>query len=301
MKSNNNHIHHKISVYLDGELSPEERDEFETHLAGCEECRQLIEPYKQIDALLNDFRQDRAEHLTTDETVRYYEGTLDPQRKRNIEEHLRSCSMCTKLLEAADVLDVGGKKLAAEIQPVTRTGFNFNNLFDFFFSRKLIPAGVAAGVIVVLIFFLVRPEMNPYAELIEITPTLYVPPALRGDGIQELFQTGMEHYIDGDFTSAAAVLHNIVYQEPDNPQYRFFYGITSLLNGEYREGIDQLKTDTVMNSVYRDEAMWYTAHAHLMMNNPEQAGELLRDLSVTSERFSAEADSLLHIIESVSR
>src|SRR4051812_11381263 len=49
-----NEIRPLISYYYDGEATPDERAKVERHLAGCEDCRQVLAEYRAISGDLRD-------------------------------------------------------------------------------------------------------------------------------------------------------------------------------------------------------------------------------------------------------
>jgi anti-sigma factor RsiW len=50
----NEHAEHWIDAYLDGELTPAGRQQAETHLAGCQECRRLLAQRRSLANLLQE-------------------------------------------------------------------------------------------------------------------------------------------------------------------------------------------------------------------------------------------------------
>lgn len=53
-----------LSGYIDGELSPEERTEFEKHMAGCEECRKEMNTFLRLKEVTGAMRYaDIPEHV----------------------------------------------------------------------------------------------------------------------------------------------------------------------------------------------------------------------------------------------
>jgi len=82
-----------ISPYLDDELEPEERAQFEEHLAECETCRAEVEQMRRVVILASHSLQS-ARCLQAHEKADYVHGRLSPERKRDVEEHLKHCRNC---------------------------------------------------------------------------------------------------------------------------------------------------------------------------------------------------------------
>lgn len=298
MRTKNDHIESLLSHYLDGELSAEQRKRFESHLATCAPCRQLLTTHRRTVSLLTDYGKKQTGHLSTEELIRYHERTLGSSwKKHRAESHLQACGLCAELLEAVRTLEdveAAPEPAAKPSNPILRW------LTELISPRKLVPAGLALAV-AILVIVLLRPGANPYASLVEITPSAYIPAETRGEGAAENFRTGMEYYLNQDYARAADFLREAARREPDNPQFRFFYGVTLLLNQRFEQGLQHLTRPEMLNSAYRDEALWYAAQAALELNRPQKAREFLQQLVETSEAYSSRALQLLQSMQEVEK
>jgi hypothetical protein len=74
----NGHAESWIDRYLDGELAPHETVEVERHLAGCEDCRQLVTERRDLSALLHA----EAPALILRKSERQFVGEIELQLDR---------------------------------------------------------------------------------------------------------------------------------------------------------------------------------------------------------------------------
>jgi predicted anti-sigma-YlaC factor YlaD len=82
-------------------LAPAELLGADDHLAGCVECRRLVESALDNDAmgLYAGLAEGAAvgQHLSFDQSAAYVDGLLTGAERRMIEDHLASCARCAPL------------------------------------------------------------------------------------------------------------------------------------------------------------------------------------------------------------
>jgi hypothetical protein len=82
-------------------LAPAELLTADDHLAGCVECRRLVESALDNDAmgLYAGLAEGAAvgQHLSFDQSAAYVDGLLTGAERRMIEDHLASCARCAPL------------------------------------------------------------------------------------------------------------------------------------------------------------------------------------------------------------
>ena len=109
-------VRERLSAYLDGELSAEERREVAAHLEGCEECRRELALLKRLDAALGS--------LDAPAPARLAERVLDrlqPRRRRYVWQSLA--------LAASLILGIVlGGTLARDFYPYQVTSGNSEDL-----------------------------------------------------------------------------------------------------------------------------------------------------------------------------
>ena len=108
-----------IPWYAAGSLGAEESAEVEAHLAGCEACRGLL-------ALARGFRRlapgtpetDLFGHIQAQRLAEFAEdpSALEPDARRFITTHIRSCAPCAEALEILE--DLGSAPVAGGPEPV---------------------------------------------------------------------------------------------------------------------------------------------------------------------------------------
>jgi len=79
-----------------GTLTSPLREELESHVDGCDECKSLHRAYRAVRAALHAELPRRPQHPSADEIVAYAVGRdrLDKETANRIEEHLIGCNSC---------------------------------------------------------------------------------------------------------------------------------------------------------------------------------------------------------------
>jgi len=92
----------QVANYYWRKLAPAELLGVDDHLAGCAECRRLIESALNNGAppLYVELAAEAAigRHLTFDQSAAYVDGLLTGDDRRMIEDHLASCAQCAPLV-----------------------------------------------------------------------------------------------------------------------------------------------------------------------------------------------------------
>ena len=70
-KSKGGHRSDEITSYLSETLEPQERAAFETHLAGCEECRQELADQKALFARVNEVLAVKPKRTIEEQVARF--------------------------------------------------------------------------------------------------------------------------------------------------------------------------------------------------------------------------------------
>jgi hypothetical protein len=84
----------------DNELLAAEKQEVQLHVNSCESCQKELGSIDSTMALLGQYwNSEQANCPATEKLIGYHEGTLDPQPKDAISEHLDDCSDCKRLVE----------------------------------------------------------------------------------------------------------------------------------------------------------------------------------------------------------
>lgn len=98
-----------ISLELDGQLTPEERTELETHLAACEECRGAAEELRQIHTLLPELEEEVPQGLHQAIMDRIGAEKVVPISRAGRKSHLRQWASLAAVF-AVILLGAGGLK-----------------------------------------------------------------------------------------------------------------------------------------------------------------------------------------------
>jgi anti-sigma-K factor RskA len=144
-----------IPEYVSGLLTRDEREQVETHLRECAECRDLVETCKQLSSeLKTELRDELLQHPTTDELASFVlsSETLSEDNRLRVGFHLEVCKTC-----ADDLLAVKG--LSSEVRSPefphadTKTaapGVSFGERVRRLFARPVVAFSVVAAALLLL-------------------------------------------------------------------------------------------------------------------------------------------------------
>jgi predicted Zn-dependent protease len=104
-----------------------------------------------------------------------------------------------------------------------------------------------------------------------------------------LFGDAMSRYQKRDYASASVSLRQASILEPENPEIRFFLGISYLLTNDTSAGINELRVvQKLGESPYLDRVHFYLAKALLRQKDPAAA---LRELAAIGQGGGNMADA----------
>lgn len=87
-----------IAAFLDGTLPPEERARITEHLARCESCYEIFVGAVHFQ---EDIGKGDVPHLPLTDFNGYLDGTLSPEERARITEHLAQCESCYEVFAGA--------------------------------------------------------------------------------------------------------------------------------------------------------------------------------------------------------
>ncbi|MFH2052805.1 MAG: zf-HC2 domain-containing protein [bacterium] len=249
----------------------------------------------------------------------YELGLLDPDERRDFENHLAGCPDCQDEIYAhapvAMALQEDPDRFARAAQPVlagSRAGLRerLSGWLTFPWPRILAPAALVAAAVLVLVLPAVR-QGSDLTGLAVVDPLPYARIEMRA-GAEEpvrLFQEGMDSYIAGDYGLAADRLTSAAEIQEAWPadtgplpaglldQTRIYLGVSLLLADRPGPALDPL-TRAAGSPLppLAERARWYLAQACLLTDRAEAAREALTPL-VASPVFGARAQALLEQLD----
>jgi hypothetical protein len=176
-----------IPWYAAGSLGAAESAEVETHLAGCDECRDLLALARGFRRLAPHARQDALfDHVQAQRLVEFAEdpGALEPEARRFITTHIQSCAPCAEALEILE--DMGRSSMAGDpgATPASASGpldsirKAMADLWDRL-GRTVLRPGPAlaylAALVVLLVAVAIRRPAPPAADLARSNPVQQAP------------------------------------------------------------------------------------------------------------------------------
>lgn len=121
-------------------------------------------------------------------------------------------------------------------------------------------------------------------------PPEYVPEP----GAPKSFDETMAAYKKSDYPAADDALRNFTASHPDFVPAHFYLGISLLLSGDRKSGIDELRTITMAgNGPYLERTRFYLAKAYLAEHDIPQAEKQLSELIAQHGDLEKQATILL--------
>jgi hypothetical protein len=163
----------------------------------------------------------------------------------------------------------------------------------------VLAAAVAAGVLVWLFVDSPSAELRsapaassrPKIDLASIEPPAYKPQErnIAISSASQAFSDAMQRYMQRDYSRASFGLRHATTLEPDNPEIRFFLGVSYLLTNDTRAGISELRVaERLGESPYLERVHYYLAKAFLKQKDTTNA---MRELDATVQCGGSLADS----------
>ena len=258
---------------------------------------------------------------TCDLLAAYEMGLLADNERVEFEAHLAGCSECQEELFAmapatvAMTSDPGAftaaaNKASAEGQPgLARRIMAWLGMSGS--GRLLIPVAVAGVLALVMLW----PNAEPggsFGNLARVEPLPYVQLTVRSGGQGEaaqLFHKGMESYRQQRYTETARDLTEagkLLADAPAGPetvlrdQINLYLGVSYLLADAAGEAVPPLRNArTSTLGPVADKAGWYLAQALLLQEQPDEALEVLADLT-NSPVYGDKAAELIRSVEDLS-
>ncbi len=264
-------------------------------------------------------RTNERDGCACDLLAAYELGLLDPDERRDFENHLAACPECQDEIyahaPAAVALqeDPGRFARAAGSAPVvSRAGLGerLAGWLTYRWPRVLVPAALTAVVALVAVLPVLR-QGTDLARLAVVDPLPYARIEMRA-GVEEpvrLFQEGMDSYIAGDYGLAADRLTRArevqeAWPTDSGPlpaglldQTRIYLGVSLLLADRPGSALDPLtRASGSPLPPLAERARWYLAQACLLTDRTEAAREALTPLA-SSPVFGTRAQVLLEQID----
>ena len=267
---------HLIAHYELGQLSESERDAFEEHLLRCEFCAQEVELMRDVSEAL----------LANRERIR--QG----------------------LAEDGITFEVLKKKLTAAKTPehphVFRRFWEALNMSKHTEQTRIFwrAAGVAVGIALVAVVIYVAVSntgtrgTTPYMPMLsfKVLPyegTLTLRGAEKIEG-QELFEQGMEAYLQADYKKAIKLLRQATAKSADQPTWWLYLGVCHYLLRDAKPAIKTLsRADELAQGPVRIRSRWFLAQAYLLNGDRDSAEPLLEWIVTQKKDHQDDATNLL--------
>ncbi len=118
-------------------------------------------------------------------------------------------------------------------------------------------------------------------------------PAVAATANEPLFAEAMNYYRAKDYSRASYALQKATGQQPDNPEVRFFLGVTYLLTDDTQAGIRELKVaEGLQTSPYVERIHFYLAKALLRQKDTINAMRHLNTVVDAGGNLAAPAKKL---------
>ncbi len=211
---------------------------------------------------------DNKKCLTSDEIRDYHLNKLSDEKKRQVEEHIIDCDICSDLFDAYEnISDDEVKKITTEINSKIDSKIKHRT------SLRTIIYSSAAIIVLFALSVLLKKSGNSGNELFTkyFKPYPDVTLQMRNENNYGLLKKGMQLYNSGKYKEALKVFGKISGQKKNN-YAEFYSGVALIAEGKTEKGIQLLKNIAVNPKEYfYPEANWYIGLAYLKLNKPEKA------------------------------
>ena len=102
----------------------------------------------------------------------------------------------------------------------------------------------------------------------------------------------MKYYDSQDYENAIKELSAYLKKYPGDETAHFYLGITYLATGDPKNSINQFSTISD-SSRFSTQVKWFTALAHIVNEDSDEAKPILQELINTSSSYSEKAEDLL--------
>jgi tetratricopeptide (TPR) repeat protein len=231
----------------------------------------------------------------------YISGRLTEVQAKKIDIHLLKCGKCSKLLEerltVGRVLKQHSEEIFNGLVDERIVASKKPHKFSLYNTNKWHILAIAACILLAIPLYLgYLKNLDEPENLAEIRPYPYIPHTVRGFGDKrdrpfEKFQQGMRLYQDKAYAEALPYLERAAVAEPDNIEYLFYLGITSLLDDRIAKAITLLEKANTMHSGLV-AVKWYLANAYLKQGDSRKALEILEEVIQTDDLYHMEAITL---------
>ncbi len=211
---------------------------------------------------------DNRKCLTSDEIRDYHLNKLSDEKRRQVEEHIIDCDICSDLFDAYENISVEDvKKITTEITSKIDSKIKHKT------SLRTIIYSSAAIIVLFALSVLLNNSGNSGNELFTkyFKPYPDVTLQMRNETNYGLLKKGMQLYNRGKYKEALKVFDKISGQDKNNFA-EFYSGVALIAEGKTDSGIKLLKNiaDNPKEYFY-PEANWYIGLAYLKLNQPEKA------------------------------
>jgi tetratricopeptide (TPR) repeat protein len=252
--------------------------------------------------------RERESCLADREILSYLDGELEESRRIEVDRHLDECRLCAAALDGVAGLEWrnGFLRSADSIRAQVRTrtaaasaAMMPGSAGQLRPTHRMRPAPLyltlAATLVVGLgtAILLTRSGSGEALFQEHFEPYPSREPALRGRASGDP-DSPMSLYEAGDYRGALAGLEARIRQDQDEPQSRFFAGVSRLALGQTREAIVDLERVLLLaDKDLAEPAAWYLALAHLRGSKPAAARPHLERIAAGGGFYRDKARALL--------
>ena len=262
--------------------------------------------------------------------LQYTLNLLDEEDRYRFEVHMMSCEFCRLELSKGDpeTAFIGARKEHI-VEALHEEGISFEGLkeeliavkrkksvFQDFLRdisekiawlsrpRVLVPAGVIAGVLLMVLLLKHSEPDNAYLSMLSFDKFPCQELSTRAPAptfsISPLFTAGMKAYTENDYGNATKILKEATQESPDKWDYWFYLGMSYYLDKQAEPAIAALlKADKLNQYALEVEIKWFLAQSYLLNKDSNSALVLLRWLEDKPGEYSSRANNLVKAIQEV--
>jgi len=263
-------MENEIALYLSGEMSPEEKTDFEQKINENPQLQDDIRIYMEMNQIFDNSSWELIKKNTTHPRVAQYEGFLKSKKGQSITDTIKTTQ--TRYFDQQSASPKSGK------------------LYYYY---------AAAAVIVIMLFaYLYQQTPASGVELYAQYKALDEMPSLTQRANETEVAEAAQLFRKGNYQEALNVFNGDFRNDNLYSQILIYRGFSQLELGEHQDAIKTFEELLNSNSLDSFKAQWYLALSYLKIGNKEKSRAVLKIVVENPKNYKyREATKLLELLD----
>jgi hypothetical protein len=278
----------RILKYLEGEMSPLERDAFREEL---KKNADMLKEFRFVlmaedllvgEPLLEEIMKDPGMKQVEEDAKMIADAWITAQDKRD--------AMRDKAGDEALQPGAGSDPYKTREKRKSRSGTNWMLI------PILLGQPLAAFIIMALVIkiFILPPRAEDFFQstVPEMTPAEMIPQDMPAD-LRNTLGTGLDYYNAGNYESALQIFQTLEPHWKDYPVIRLYMGLAEMRSGDNRAALKNFWKIQSVEGPHLEYASFFSGLCYVRLGNPRAAALYLTELSGLSKRLDPSTQKLL--------